>query len=179
MSDRPDPFQQLLDLANRSRSSVSGLPSQLKVQPHWSGIGFKTGGHLMVAPMGEVIEILAVPPSTRLPRVRSWVRGLANVRGRLLPLIDLEGFWGGQLSSNRRRHRVLVFDMEEFLCGLIVDEVTGMEHFPIDTYVADSPSVGQRRLPYVDGSYVSSKGNWALFRVNTLLEDPDFLDTAI
>ena len=48
----------------------------------------------MIAPMGNVVEMLPVPEATPLPGVQPWVAGLANVRGRLLPLFDLEVFFG-------------------------------------------------------------------------------------
>ncbi len=179
MNQSSEPFQQLLDIASRSQSAAAGLPAQLKVQPHWSGIGFASGGHRMVAPMGQVIEILAVPSCTRLPRVKPWVRGVANVRGRLLPLVDLEAFWGGSLSSNRRGHRVLVLEVDERYCGVIVDEVFGIKHFPVDTYVHDTPDIGAERERFVGGAYVSHDGQWALFRADRLMHDPDFMDTAI
>ena len=179
MNTHADPFQQLLDLANRSRSAASELPADLKFGAHWSGIGFSSGGHSMVAPMGEVTEILAIPQYTRLPRVKNWVRGLSNVRGRLLPIIELEGFWGGQLSANRREHRVLVIDTDQFFCGLIVDEVFGIKHFPVDTFVAEVPDLGEQRHPFFEGSYVAHDGYWPLLRASRLREDPAFLETAI
>lgn len=179
MSAPADPFQHLLEIANRSRSGAMELPAQLQGQAHWSGVGFSTGGQQMVAAMGEVTEILAVPVCTRLPRVRNWVRGVANVRGRHLPLIDLEGFCGGQLSANRRQHRVLVVEADEFFCGLIVDEVFGIKHFPVEAFVAEDVDVDRRHQAYIGGAYAAHDGLWPLLRTDRLVEDPAFLDTAI
>ena len=179
MSVLADPFEQLLEIANRSRSAVAELPAQLTLKAHWSGVGFSSGGLSMVAPMGEVTEILAIPPYTRLPRVKNWVRGLANVRGRLLPLIELEGFWGGQLNADRRAHRVLIFDVDDSFFGLIVDVVYGMKHFAVETFIADPTGISERRRPYIEGTYVAHDGQWALLRAGRLIDDPAFLDTAI
>lgn len=122
MTKTLEPFAVLVDLARRSADHALGLPAQLDIVPHWSGIGFSLGGHRFIAPMNEVAEILAQPPSTRLPGVRPWVRGVSNVRGRLLPLIDLESFFGDSLGARSRR-RVLALEVGDLYSGLIVSEV--------------------------------------------------------
>ena len=100
------PFDLLLDISARVRSD--GAEARLRIQPHWTGVDFSVLGQRLVAPMGSVTEILMVPPLTRLPRVQPWVRGVANVRGRLLPVIGLAAFLGGRATLNWREHRVLV-----------------------------------------------------------------------
>ena len=102
MSDVQTPFQILLDIDQRCRALAAGLPSQQAAVQTWSGIGFRMGERLFVAPMGEVGEVLHEPRHTLLPGVKSWVKGVANVRGRLLPVMDLCGFFGNELSPLRK-----------------------------------------------------------------------------
>ena len=85
-------FEALANLAAVSRKNAPGLPAQVDVAPRWSGVGFSCLGYRFVVPMGQVSELLEVPTATRLPGVQSWVVGLSNVRGRLLPLFDLARF---------------------------------------------------------------------------------------
>ena len=100
------PFELLAEIAERSVDTAKGLPAQRDIKPHWSGVGFKLKGVNVVAPMGEVAELLKSPATTLLPGVQSWVRGVSNVRGRLLPVVDLEGFFGGRLSGSRSSNSV-------------------------------------------------------------------------
>jgi twitching motility protein PilI len=132
----------------------------------------------MVAPMGEIVEMLKVPNYTRLPSVQPWVLGVANVRGRLLPLFDLEGFFGGRLSSTRKRHRVLILEMGELYSGLIVNEVYGMQHFPVDTFTDTIPDVAQSLRAYLSGSYVQMDMNWTVFSPFNLARDPRYFNAA-
>lgn len=97
MPGMPTPFQRLLEIDHRCRSLAVGLPSQRQAVQTWGGIGFRMGGRLFVAPMGEVVEVLHEPRQTLLPGVKQWVRGGANVRGRLLPVMDLCGYFGLEL----------------------------------------------------------------------------------
>lgn len=110
MSDVQTPFQLLVDIDQRCRRLAAGLPAQQEAVQSWSGIGFRMGGRFFVAPMGEVGEVLHEPRYTQLPGVKTWVKGVANVRGRLLPIMDLCGFLGTELSSLRKQRRVLVVD---------------------------------------------------------------------
>ncbi len=177
MSSQVEPFAALLDIARRSVSNAQGLPAQVDIKPHWSGIGFKLAGHHFVAPMGEVVEILAQPPSTRLPGVQSWVRGVANVRGRLLPLIDLESFFGGSLSGKKSR-RVLALELGDLYSGLIVNEVFGMQHFPVDSFSDQVPVALDALKPFLAGSYQLNEITWSVFSPFKLAQNADFFNAA-
>ena len=95
MTESLTAFELLLQIDQRCRLLAADLPSQPTRQDSWSGIGFRLGEHWYVAPMGEVSEVLHEPRFTQLPGVRPWVKGVANLRGRLLPIIDLSGFFSG------------------------------------------------------------------------------------
>lgn len=171
-------FQALLSLALQTRHHARGLPAQVDIKPHWSGIGFKLLGRRFVAPMGEVSEMLEVPGYTRLPGVQPWVRGVANVRGRLLPLCDLAVFLGDRIHSPRKQQRVLILEDEDLYTGLLVDQVFGMQHFPVDSFDS-SPSLDQLSVAaYVDGCYRQQAQEWLVFSPLRLAQDANFLNAA-
>ena len=124
-----DPFQRLLEIEQKCRASAAALPSLDSDKDEWSGIGFRIGDTEFLSKMGEVKEILDPPEYTKVPGVQSWVVGIANVRGSLLPLMDLKGFVTGESLANRNNGRVLVISHNGINIGLIVDEVLGMRHF--------------------------------------------------
>lgn len=178
MSGQSDSFAVLLDIAERSAKAARGLPAQVDIKPHWSGIGFSLGGHRLVAPMGEVAEILVQPSSTRLPGVKSWVKGVSNVRGRLLPLIDLESFFGGSLAGGRKHHRVLALELGDLFSGLIVNEVYGMQHFPVDCFTDEIPESLQPLGPYLAGAYYHNDEVWTVFSPFRLAQSNEFFNAA-
>jgi len=178
MTDTQVAFQALVDMAQQSRLSAAGLPAQIDIKPHWSGIGFELLGKRFVAPMGEVSEMLEVPVSTRLPGVQPWVRGVANVRGRLLPLFDMGVFFGDQLTTKRKQHRVLILETEGLYSGLIVDRVFGMQHFPVDTYNATLDDSIDEVGGYVDGCYQVNGVEWGVFSPEKLAQESTFLNAA-
>ena len=177
MSNQSEPFAILVDIAERSVSNARGLPAQVDIKPYWSGIGFKLAGHRFVAPMGEVIEILAPPPYTRLPGVQSWVLGVSNVRGRLLPIVDLESFFGGA-QGDRRRRRVLALELGELYSGLLVSEVYGMQHIPVDCFRDEVPADLQPLKPFLAGSYHHNEDVWTVFSPFRLAQNAEFFNAA-
>lgn len=176
--EQAGPFQLLQQIAARSQSGGEAA-TRTRVQPHWTGVGFSLLGLRLVAPMGEVTEILTLPPLTRLPRVQHWVRGVANVRGRLMPVIGLASWFGRQASGNWRGHRALVVEAGEFYCGLVVDEVHGLKHFAADAYRGEPGGDYTGLQPFVEGAYGSADGDWVVFRPSRLLSDTRFLDAAL
>lgn len=174
-----NPFEYLLGLSEKIKPCEPSLPSREEIVRSWAGIGFKILGQRMIAPLGEVVEMLPVPPATKLPGVQSWVIGLANVRGRLLPLFDLEQFFGGELSPTRNRHRVLVLEMGELYAGLVVSEAYGMQYFPEDLGTVELPEAVQHLSPYSKGAYEQHGLSWTAFSPFNLVRDPRFFNAAM
>ena len=173
MSESLTAFELLLQIDQRCRLLAADLPSQPPRQDSWSGIGFRVGEHWYVAPMGEVGEVLHEPRFTQLPGVKPWVKGVANLRGRLLPVMDLGGFLGLELSRARKQRRVLVVEFNDLFVGLLVDEVVGMQHFPLDAWVASAAS----SAPFIQGQF-DGDPPWQVFSPFALAQAPGFMDVA-
>lgn len=179
MSAQAAPFAILTDIAQRSRSMAAGLPEQQEAVELWNGIGFVLAGERYVAPMGEVTEILHVPRFTHIPGVRPFLMGAANVRGRLLPLVDLAGFFDIPRSPRSPRdRRVLVIEQGDVFSGLVVDTVLGMQYFATDSFRAAPAGVPENVQPFVAGGYERNEEVWKVFSAVDLLDDERFLDVA-
>ena len=179
MSRSQTAFQLLLDIDQRCRSLAAGLPLQETRHQGWSGIGFRMGERYYVAPMGEVDEILHEPRCAVLPGAKAWLRGIANLRGRLLPVMDLGAFFGHEPSLTRKQRRVLVIDFQGTFVGLLVDEVLGMQHFSERSLMPELGHDGEPGVaPYVQGRFVREQA-WQVFSPRVLVQSPDFMDVAL
>ncbi|MCK7547771.1 chemotaxis protein CheW [Marinobacter koreensis] len=179
MSAQAAPFAVLTDIAQRSRRMAAGLPEQQEAVALWNGIGFVLSGERYVAPMGEVTEILHVPRFTHIPGVRPFLLGAANVRGRLLPLVDLAGFFDIPRSSrSQRERRVLVVEQGDVFSGLVVDSVLGMQYFASDSFRDAPEGVPDSVRPFVNGGYERNEEVWKVFSAADLVADERFLDVA-
>jgi twitching motility protein PilI len=172
-------FQLLLEIDQRCRSLAAGLPSQETRQQDWTGIGFRMGEQCYVAPMGEIAEILHEPRYAVLPGVKPWVKGVANLRGRLLPIMDLCAFFGHELSPLRKQRRVLVVEHQEVFAGLMVDEVLGMQHFNQRSLMPEPLIEFEAGVaPFVQGQFLREQA-WLVFSPWALAQSPGFMDVAV
>ena len=173
-------YSTLQALARSSLSSAQQLPAQIDAVPQWNGVGFSLLGFDFVVPMDELVEMLEVPAFTRLPSVRPWVRGVSNVRGRLLPLFDLAMFFSGSLAGNKKHQRLLVLDNHDVYAGLWVDRVFGMQYFSVDAEKLAFPdNVPERVMEFVDGCYEANGRRWMVFRPELLAKDDHFWNVAV
>jgi twitching motility protein PilI len=172
-------FQLLLEIDQRCRSLAAGLPLHEARQQDWTGIGFRMGEQCYVAPMGEIAEILHEPRYAVLPGVKPWVKGVANLRGRLLPIMDLCAFFGHELSPLRKQRRVLVVEHQEVFAGLMVDEVLGMQHFNQRSLMPEPLIEFEAGVaPFVQGQFLREQA-WLVFSPWALAQSPGFMDVAV
>ncbi|HEY5624507.1 MAG TPA: chemotaxis protein CheW [Gammaproteobacteria bacterium] len=177
LSDLKDrPFELLVALEQKARAAIASRAGQDDQYEEWIGVGFKLGAEGFIAARSDVREVLAVPDTmTRVPGAKSWLRGIANVRGQLITIIDLKAFLGGGVSQPDRHSRVLVLASRDVPTGMLVDEVVGFRRFNPGTFSATAPRTVIRCDHYLEGSYERDGETWPCFSLARLLKDDQFL----
>jgi len=176
---RERPFDLLREIDRRARAAAQGQPESVATGPEWVGVAFRLGGEAFLLAREETREVLAYPAAvTRIPGARSWIRGLSNVRGQLLPVIDLRAFLGSGATAVTRTSRVLVANHREIPAGLVVDEVMGFRRFFESEFSTDLPPTLLRCERYLAGAFRHGAEVWPVFSVRTLLESPQFMQAA-
>jgi len=173
------PFDLLQSLEEQSKNSAKGLPQQTETRALWSGIGFILGGIEMVAPLTQVNEILHFPNLTLVPGTLPWIKGLANIRGTLLPVVDLQSYLGQPPISLRQQSRILVIHQGELNVGLLVDEVLGLRHFDPEDRVTRIRKMNPEVKTHIRGAFKQNEKTWHLFDMSTLVDDPQFYKVAV
>ena len=87
-------------------------------------VGFRIGRETFGLPISLVHEIVRPPEITSVPHAPEYVEGVMNLRGRIVPVIDLRRRLGGAATEHSRQNRVLVVDVESRAVGLIVDSAS-------------------------------------------------------
>jgi len=171
-------FIELLRLADMVRARKSGR--QGGQESDWQGVVFEIGGQRLVAPMGEVSEVLTMPEYTSMPLVQPWMLGIANIRGRLLPLTDLSQFLHvpSRLSQMSQR-KVIVIDHDSVFSGILVDQVLGIEHFNRSQYRSEAIDSKSPFAPYNHGKFFKDEQDWFVFMPSLLAQDSRYIDAAI
>jgi purine-binding chemotaxis protein CheW len=85
-----------------------------------------------------VTEIIGVQPITKVPETPDYIKGIINLRGKVIPLIDVRLKFGKKEIPYTERTCVIVVDTGELLVGLIVDTVDDVQAIPAGS-VASAP----------------------------------------
>lgn len=172
------PFDLLQEMEHRSRAAHAGqgagaLPSE------WVGVAFRIGEEQFVANREHVREVLMLPDAiTRVPGSKRWLLGIANLRGHLLPLIDLKLLFGSGRTTLRRSTRVISINHREVPAGLVVDEVLGFRRFMDHEYSSEAAKTIVRCESFLAGTYKRGDDFWPVFNLFDLVESKMFLQAA-
>jgi twitching motility protein PilI len=176
---RDRPFELLKELEKRSRpAAASGAPDP-NAGKEWVGVAFRMGGETFLVAREETREVLGYPAVvTRIPGTKAWVKGLANVRGQLLPMLDLRQFLGSGMTTPGRNTRVVVVNHRDIPAGLVVDEVLGFRRFAEREFNVDPPPTVIRCDSYLAGAFRRGGEVWPVLSLKSLVESESFLQAA-
>ncbi|WP_017670599.1 chemotaxis protein CheW [Blastomonas sp. AAP53] len=113
-------------------------------------ITFEVEGQTFGIDIMGIREIRAWSPTTRLPRVPDFVAGVVNLRGIVLPVIDLAARLGWNKSNPGERHVIIVTEVNGQLKGMIVDAVRDIVTFD-QAALQPPPTTGDEVLPFLEG----------------------------
>lgn len=172
-------FIELLRLSERGKQRQSGRKD---TESTWSGVAFKLGEFNFIAPLGEVLEVVNPLAMTQVPKVKPWMKGLTNLRGRLLPVTDLGQFAGMESSAIKQDSaKIIVVSHDELYTGLMVDRVFGIQHFSPEQFSGTSVQVQPSLDVYLQGYFYDARKDdvWHVFLLSKLIEQSEFLNAAV
>jgi twitching motility protein PilI len=176
---RDRPFELLKELERRNRPVASGPPQDPNAGQEWVGVAFRMGGETFLVAREETREVLGYPATvTRIPGTKGWVRGLANIRGQLLPMLDLRLFLGSGTTPSSRNTRIIVVNHRDVPAGLIVDEVLGFRRFAEREFNVEPPPTVIRCDSYLAGAFRRGGEVWPVLSLRALVESESFLQAA-
>jgi purine-binding chemotaxis protein CheW len=115
-------------------------------------ITFEVEGQVFGLDIMSIREIRAWTPTTRLPRVPHYVAGVVNLRGTVLPVVDLAARLGWRATEPSPRHAIIVTQLGAQVGGWIVDSVSDIVTVPDQTLQAPPPGVGNDSVvPFLEG----------------------------
>jgi twitching motility protein PilI len=177
------PFEILDDYERRSLDHVVGLPEQLEAPGLWRGVGYRIGHKRLASGFDEVVEILPMPQVTPVPGAQPWLLGVANIRGNLLPIVDLKQFLEGERTVIHEGQRVLIVRQPGGDVAVTIDELFGQRSFndaqqqPAEALAHNVLAQG-RYAHFVDRVYDLAEDSWGIFSLEKLSRTPEFRQAA-
>lgn len=179
MSNSIHPFEQLNQLAQRVEEMAATLPERSSKDDAWQAVAFQLDEAIMLINMNSVSEVSPQPPVTRLPGVKRWVRGIANVRGEVLTVVDLHEFF--ELAGNRNPafNRVIAIEKGEIRLGMVVDRIIGMRQIAAQEFREEpSEECPEAMKPCVSGAVLIDNSWMDIFDPEKLVSNENFLNVS-
>ena len=93
-------------------------------------VGFRIGNETYGVRIGSVREIVRVPEITSVPNAPDAIEGVINLRGKIIPVMDLRKRFGIEAVQPDKKNRILVVELENKLLGLIVSSASEVLKIP-------------------------------------------------
>ena len=178
-SYRDNPFHLLKELENRCRSVNQSYAGGGQEAKEWVGIAFRIGDEVLMTSRSDVREVLALISTTRVPGAQAWIKGLANLRSQLIPVIDFANFLGAGQHQTTGQERMLVVNHDRVPAALIVDEVLGFRRFSESELSKDCVFESKFNLDtFLLGQCSRDEKKWPVIGLRKLVESQQFMQSS-
>jgi len=93
-------------------------------------VGFRIGRETFGLPISIVREIVRVPEITSVPNAPDYIEGVINLRGRIIPVVDLRKRFGDKSFERNKKNRIVVVELQSRAVGLIVNSASEVLRIP-------------------------------------------------
>ena len=137
-------------------------------------VGFRIGNETFGVRIGSVREIVRVPEITAVPSAPETVEGVINLRGKIIPVMDLRKRFGQSDIQPNKKNRILVVELENKLVGLIVNAASEVLKIAPSEIEAPGNLFAEGESSYVTGVGKLKGRLIILLDIAKLLHRPEF-----
>jgi len=137
-------------------------------------VGFRIGNETYGVRIASVREIVRVPEITSVPNAPEAIEGVINLRGKIIPVMDLRKRFGAKEVVSDKRNRILVVELENKLLGLIVSAASEVLKIPPSEIEAPGTVFAEGESSYVTGVGKLKGRLVILLDIARLLRQPEF-----
>jgi purine-binding chemotaxis protein CheW len=116
-------------------------------------VSFKLGSEEYGVDIGQVQEINRMVAVTHVPRAPQFMEGVINLRGQLIPIIDLRTRFGMDRAEHTKSTRIVVTEIGTKRIGMVVDSVSEVLRLPLEQ-IEEAPDM----ISGVDTEYIRGVG---------------------
>lgn len=135
---------------------------------------FRVDNELYGIDIGMVIEIIGIQPITQVPELPDYIRGIVNLRGKIIPVIDVRMRFRKDFKDYTDRTCVIVIEIKNMSVGLIVDSVSDVLNIP-EEEIVHPPDLQKDNNRYIKSIGKSNKDIILLLECDRLLNDKEYL----
>jgi purine-binding chemotaxis protein CheW len=132
-------------------------------------VTFTLDHEIFSLPVSVIHEILRVSTITKVPHAPEPVRGVTNMRGHVLPVVDLRMRLGMNAVEPDNANRILVVESKKRLIGLLVDSVQEVIRLSTKGIEPLNPDVMTAQADYISGVFLLQENLIFLLHIDRLL----------
>jgi len=114
-------------------------------------VGFRVGRETFGVPISMVREIVRVPEITAVPNAAAFIEGVINLRGKIVPVVDLRKRFKDAAPETGRKMRILVAEVDGQAVGLIVNSASEVIKLPPSEVEVPRNVFSEGELSYISG----------------------------
>ena len=137
-------------------------------------VGFRIGNETFGVRIGAVREIVRVPEITAVPSAPETIEGVINLRGKIIPVMDLRKRFGQTEIQPDKKNRILVVELDNKLVGLIVNAASEVLKIAPSEIEPPGNVFAEGESSYVTGVGKLKGRLIILLDIAKLLHRPDF-----
>jgi purine-binding chemotaxis protein CheW len=137
-------------------------------------VGFRIGNETFGVRIGSVREIVRVPEITAVPSAPETIEGVINLRGKIIPVMDLRKRFGQSDIQPDKKNRILVVELDNKLVGLIVNAASEVLKIAPSEIEAPGNLFAEGESGYVTGVGKLKGRLIILLDIAKLLHRPEF-----
>jgi purine-binding chemotaxis protein CheW len=132
-------------------------------------VGFIVGEEEFAIPILSIQEIIKPISCTRVPQIPSYILGVFNLRGSVIPLIDLRARFGLTIQKHTEETRFIVMKSGDDVAGFVIDRLTEAIRMP-KRDIGPAPETVSEAETMIDGVGKQSDRIVTILKVHKLLE---------
>jgi purine-binding chemotaxis protein CheW len=137
-------------------------------------VGFRIGEETYGVRIASVREIVRVPEITIVPNAPEMIEGVINLRGKIIPVMDLRKRFGSTVVQPDKKNRILVVELDNKLLGLIVSSASEVLKIPPSEIESPGSVFAEGESNYVTGVGKLKGRLIILLDIARLLRQPEF-----
>ena len=166
-----------ISLREYQQGVMQRLQSAAAVAQVDARLGLQIGNDNWLVDLADVAEVMPVPKVAGVPLAHSWFKGVANIRGNLVSVVDLPAFLGVPHAGFTMLARLILLQPRHLPhASVLVNKMLGLKHLAdLEELAVDAGRPAWQSAQYKD----AAGGVWRVLDVASLVNDPAFLQTGI
>lgn len=121
----------------------------------------------------QVQEIIKMTEITKIPNTPNFIEGIVNLRGKIIPVMDLRKRFGLKPIEVNEEWKILILKTEELLFGVMVDQISEVEKISVGIIEVPPKIVSGIKGEFISGIAKTAKRLLILLDIERILSDEE------